>query len=126
MFRFAAIVTAFACVVLFLILLISPPIYVGTYGVVADDGALFMVRRASPMFAGLSVLLWLGKDAVASPLRDAICWGMVVTFSGVALTGIAAFFAGQAGVTILAAALGEFVLAGLFAAVLWERFRVSA
>lgn len=50
-----------------MILLISPPSYVSLYGVVADDGAIFMVRRASPMFAGLAVLLWLAKDAEPSP-----------------------------------------------------------
>lgn len=115
-FRLAAVITSAVCLVLFLLLLISPAIYVGTYGVSADASELFMVRRASPMFAGLAVMLWLGRNAESSPLREALCYGLVVTFAGIGVTGIAAYLGGHASAIILLAAAGEFVLAGLFVA----------
>lgn len=50
MFRTVSILTVIVCVVLSALLLLSPESYVGTYGVTADAGAVFMVRRAAPMF----------------------------------------------------------------------------
>jgi len=113
MFRIVAILIAVVCLILFLILYVSPATYVSTYGVIPDAGSDFMVRRASPMFAGLAVILWLSRAAEASPLRTAIAMGVAVTFAGIAMTGIAAFLAGAASAIILAAAMGEMLIAVL-------------
>ena len=114
MFRIVAMLTAFVCLVLFLILLASPAAYVSTYGVAPDAGASFMVRRASPMFAGFALILWLARNAQPSVARTAIGLGIAVAFAGVALTGMAEFLAGTASVMIVAAAMGETLIAVLF------------
>lgn len=114
MFRFAALASVVICLVLFLLLAISPATYLATYDVAGDAGGLFMVRRASPMFAGLALLLCLVRDADASPIRDAISASMVVIFGGIAISGMIAFAMGTAGGLILFAAAGELLVAGLF------------
>ncbi len=113
MFRNVAILAAAVCAVLFVVLLVSPATYVGTYGVVADAGADFMVRRASPMFAGLALLLWFARDATPSVLRTGVTASVALTFAGIALTGISAFQGGVASAMILVAAFGELLLAAL-------------
>ena len=74
-----------------------------------------MVRRASPMFAGLAVLLWLARGAERSDLRDALCWAMIVTFIGIGALSIFEYWRSIADARILIAAIGEFGLAALFA-----------
>uniref|UniRef100_UPI0040470FDC hypothetical protein n=1 Tax=Yoonia sp. TaxID=2212373 RepID=UPI0040470FDC len=82
MFRIVAMSVALVCALLFVLLLVLPATYVGTYGIVSGTGSDFMARRASPMFAGFAILLWLARGAERSDLRDAICWAMIITFAG--------------------------------------------
>ncbi|MFT5066300.1 MAG: hypothetical protein ACJAXK_001334 [Yoonia sp.] len=114
MFRTVSILTVIVCAVLFALLLLSPESYVGTYGVTDDAGAVFMVRRAAPMFLGFAVMLWFARDAGQSRVRDALCWGIAVAFTGVALTGMFEYMRGVANAVILAAATGELLIAALF------------
>ena len=110
-FRLAARITATICVILLVILGLFPASYAPTYGVAADAGAQFITRRASPMFAGLAVVLWFASHAPRSPLRDGVAFGVALTFAGIAVTGVLAFVSGVASPAILIAALGEVVLA---------------
>ena len=73
MFRSISVLTALICAVLFTLLLLSPASYIATYGVSADAGSMFMVRRASPMFLGFAVMLWLARDTGPSLIRNALC-----------------------------------------------------
>ncbi len=114
MFRFACSVTALVCAVLFVIFLLVPGSYSGTYGVPTNASAEFVTRRASGLFLGLAVLLWMGRDAPDSPLRRAVCYGVFAIFAGIAATGCYEYARGFANGVILIAALGELVLAGLF------------
>ena len=112
-FRIVASLTAGICMILFVILLVLPDTYVSTYGVTPDAGSGFMVRRASPMFGGFALMLWLARNAPPSQVRMALAYGVAVSFAGVALTGVFAFATGTAGPMILAAAFGETLIAGL-------------
>lgn len=114
MFRVVCSLSTIVCLILFVLLLVSPATYVDAYGVAPDAGAEFMVRRASPMFAGLAVLLWLSRNAGPSQLRSAIGISIAISFAGIALTGIVAFVTGAANGAILVAAGGEFLIAALF------------
>ncbi len=114
MFYKISILTAFIGLVLFLLLLGVPATYLATYGVETDGGGLLMVRRASPMFLGFAVMLWMGRNAGPSPLRHAVCYGMAVTFAGVALTGTFEYLRGATNAMIMAAAAGELLIAALF------------
>ncbi|MEY1555935.1 hypothetical protein AB3Y40_09915 [Yoonia sp. R2331] len=113
-FRFAAIATAIVCAVLFVTFLLFPGSYAGTYSVPTNASAEFITRRSSGVFLGLAVMLWMGRNAPDSPLRRAVCYGLFAIFAGIAATGCYEYARGFASVSILVAALGELVLAGLF------------
>ena len=114
MFRLACSLTALVCAVLFLIFLIVPGHYIAGYRVEADASGVFLGRRASPLFLGLALLLWMVRDQFDPVLQRAVCWSMIAVFAGIALTGVAAFVTGVAGQIILLAAVGELVIAGAF------------
>lgn len=114
-FRLAASLTAIVCVILFPILLLAGSSYLATYGVSADGAAVFMARRAAPTLLGLGVLLWLARGAEPSAIRKAISIGVIVTFAGIAATGIYEYVLGIAHWVILVAAFGELIIASVFA-----------
>ncbi len=111
-FRVFAVLVAIICVVLFVLLLLFPLTYVGTYGGATGDGSAFMARRASPLFLSIAVPLVLMRGAGPSPVRSAFCWGIAISFIGVALTGLFEFTQGRANTNILIAAVGELLIAG--------------
>lgn len=106
-FAFAARILAIVCAGLFVILAVFPQFYTPAYGVAAGDEVQFMARRASPMFLGVAVILWIVAKAPHSNLREGVTLGVVVIFLGVAITGCLAFINGVATPTILIAAAFE-------------------
>ncbi len=114
MFRYVATFVAVVCLVLFGLLMGWPGSYTGTYGVAGDAGATFMARRASPMFLGLAVMLWMVRDAGAGPSRRAIGLGIAVMFAGIAATGLFEYARGVANHAIVVAAVAEIAIAAAF------------
>ncbi len=114
MFRLVSMFSAVLCLALFPVLLFNSGFYVESYGLNADAGADFLGRRASPMFLGLAILLWMGRDLEIGRARDAICIGMAVMWAGIALTGTYEFVMGNARPTIVLAALVEAAFAAAF------------
>jgi hypothetical protein len=112
-FSLIARIVAAVCMVLFALFCFVPQLYAPTYGVEADAGAVFITRRASPMFFGLALILWVTSSEPVSRLRDMVVIATAVIFAGVATTGLLAYLSGQANQTILVAALAEGVLASL-------------
>jgi len=113
-FRLAATLVAIICAILFVTLLLFPASYMGIYGVTATDAAAFISRRASPLLLGFAVLMWFARDLRLTPGREAIRLSVIVGFAGIAATGIAEFFIGNASWTILVAAAGELLIAAIF------------
>ncbi len=70
----------------------------------ADTGAVFLGRRAAPLFLGLSVFFWVLRNEGPSPLQDATAWAAALTFGGIAATGVWAYVGGTASFAILVAA----------------------
>lgn len=114
MFRLVCSLSAVVCLVLFVIFLIFPGSYMAGYGVAADNGGEFLGRRASPLFLGLAIVLWMLRDHLDATVQKAVCWSMITAFTGVALTGASSFATGVASQTILLASVGELVIAGAF------------
>ena len=114
MFRLVCSLTAVICAVLFVIFALFPGQYTAGYGVAADGGGIFLGRRASPLFLGLAILLWMLRDQLDPVVQRAVSWSMIAVFAGIALTGLIAFASGVAGQTILVATLGEVVVAAAF------------
>ena len=114
MFSSISVLTALICAVLFALLLLSPASYISTYGVGADAGSMFMVRRASPIFLGFAVMLWLARDIGPSPIRNALCCGIAAAFAGIAFTGVFECMRSVASAAILIVAASELLIAVLF------------
>ncbi|UTH45764.1 hypothetical protein [Loktanella salsilacus] len=114
MFTLLCIATAVLCAVLFAVFLIAPGAYMALYGVTADASAVFIGRRASPLFLGLAVFFWLLRDAGPGPLQDGTALAAAVTFAGIAATGIWSYAAGSASFAILVAAVFEAAIAVAF------------
>lgn len=110
-FRIIARLVAIVFAVLFAILCFVPTAYAPTYGVVADDAVQFITRRASPMFIGPAIILWVAASALHGPLRDAVAVGVALTCIGIAATGVFAWAQGIASPVILIAAALECVMA---------------
>lgn len=114
MFALLSQATAVLCALLCVAFLVAPGRYMALYGVHAEPGAVFLGRRAAPLFLGLCVLFWALSGQPTGPLRNAATLAIVVTFVGIALTGVAAFLGGTASRAILVAAGLETTIALLF------------
>lgn len=114
-YRLVCSLSALVCLILFAIFLISPGAYSAGYGVPSDAGAVFLGNRAAPLFLGLAAMCWLLRTSSAPDVRMAVSLAMILTFVGIAVTGVWAFIDGSAASTILLAAGGEILLAALFA-----------
>lgn len=114
-FRLASTLTAIVCFILFALFLIVPGTYTATYGVEAGTGGVFFGRRLSPMVLGLALMLWMLRGTRDLAVQRAVAVTMIVIFAGVAATGVFEFVTGFASTAILVAALGELIIAGVFA-----------
>ncbi len=112
-FQLSARLIAVILTGLFVLLCFVPQAYAPTYGVGASDGVQFITRRASPMFIGLAIILWIASTAPRTALRDAVALGVAATFLGIAVTGVIAWIQGIASPMILAAAVLECCIAAL-------------
>lgn len=110
-FLITARLVAIVFAVLFAILCFVPAAYAPTYGVAADEAVQFITRRASPMFIGPAIILWVAASAPRSLLRDAVAVGVALTCVGIAATGVLAWAQGIASPAILIAAVLECVMA---------------
>jgi hypothetical protein len=110
-FRLTCSLLALVWFVLFAVLCIAPSLYAPTYGIEASEGVQFITRRASPMFLGFAILLWVLRDEAPSRLRDMVVIAMVAAFIGISLTGLYDFVRGYASQTIAIAALIETLMA---------------
>ncbi len=108
-------VGAGVCTVLFVLLLLAPALYLGTYGVASNASADFMVQRAAPMFGGLALLLWWSAPEPNSRMRLGVVVSACVVFLGIAATGVFHILTGVAGSILWIAIAGEV----LFAVILW-------
>lgn len=100
---------------------LAPGAMYGQWGV-ADPSpiAVYMARRYATMFFGYTVLLWLARDATASPAGRAIAAGGVVVTAVMAAVSAWGAISGVAGPMIWSATVIEIVLAVFFARA-WRR-----
>ncbi len=107
-FRRVAMVVAAFCAAISVLLFVDAGVYTGTYGFESDAGTSFLGRRFAPVLFGLAVMLYLARNASASPVRRAMVLGVAVAFAGIGLTGLWAYNTNAADPAILIAAVVEF------------------
>jgi len=113
-FKNISIITAAITLILCVILMLAPEVIFLIFDIEESSSAFFIGRRAAMLFLGLSVLLWAGRNAPHSESRQAVCLGLAVSMSGLAVLGIAEYARGYAGLGILLAVITEIALAALY------------
>lgn len=105
------------CFILFLCLLLAPGLIYWIFELIGNDVSDFMARRAATLFLGLSVIIFLSRNAEPSQLRQNLCMGLGVMMAAIAVVGIFEFMRGAVGggiwlaiTTEIAFALAYFIL----------------
>lgn len=119
MFYYFACATAIATLLLGLGWLFAGPLLIKRWGLVPEPQALMVGRRLGAVYFGVSIIMWLGRNAPASELRDAVMVGALFTLMGLAVLGVHAYKTKQAGAAILISVAVEIVLSVGFAWVLF-------
>lgn len=109
-FRKLSVITACITLVLCLILLLYPEIIFSIFQITEHDSAFFMGRRAAMLFAGIAIFSWVGRNAVNSESRQAICIGLSISMFSLAILGIFELVRGFTGIGIGLAITTEFVI----------------
>jgi hypothetical protein len=106
---------AFIALLLFITFAFIPVLPFTMIGVDMVPEALLMARRMSALFLGISLILWLSRDAEDSPLRRSLSAALSASMAALALFGLWDFLRGSVGFgiwiavtveTFFAAALG--------------------
>ncbi len=106
-FRSINLAASLVCIALSAILIFLPELIYFLFSLNGADIGDFLARRAGMLFLGLVTLLYLSRDAKASPTRTAIAAGLAVAFTGLALLGAYEYFRGYAGAGIWLAIITE-------------------
>jgi len=109
----AAIITASLAV----LWTIWPELFFWLWNIPASDTARFLGRRIAALFAGLTIMLALARNAPVSPLRDALALGMGTACLLLAASGIHAILVGSGGSGLWLAVAVELALASAFSLV---------
>jgi hypothetical protein len=109
-YKSVSTVTAFIAFILFLILLVAPVIIFMLFQVQGNESAFFISRRAAMLFLGIASFLWLGRNAIHSELRQAICVGLSLSMFALAVLGIFEFIRGFVGIGIFVAVSTEIII----------------
>lgn len=84
----------------------------------ANHGGLLVGRRLGAVYLGLAAILFLGRSSAPSDLRTALCVGLLVVMTMLAILGVKEFIACRASSVILVSSAVEFLLELGFANVL--------
>jgi hypothetical protein len=109
-YKSVSTVTAFVAFILFLILLVAPVIIFILFQVEGNESAFFISRRAAMLFLGIASFLWLGRNAIHSELRQAICVGLSLSMFALAILGVFEFARGFVGIGIFVAISTETII----------------
>lgn len=79
------------------ILFFTPDLIFKLFGVMGNESAFFIARRASMFFLGYAVISYCSRNAQPSIPRQAISLGMALSMLGFSILGIIEFARGFAG-----------------------------
>ena len=118
-FKTMAIVTAIAGSILGLRFIFAGASVLKQWGIEPTDGSLVVCRRIGALYLGLSLMFFLGRTAVPSDLRSAVCLGIGGAILLLASLGLFEFWAGRVNSGIVVPVIVEAVLAAGFAWAWW-------
>jgi hypothetical protein len=116
--------TAAIALALSLVLLLAPELILRLFQIQGSESAFFISRRAAMLFLGMAVMSWIGRNALDSDSRQAICLGLSVTMFTLAALGLFEYFRGYVGLGIFLAVVTELGL-GVGYIQLWRSNRTT-
>jgi hypothetical protein len=96
-FPFVARFGAFIALLLFVTFAFFPVIPFTMLGVAMTPEGLLMARRMAALFLGISLILWLLRDAVDSDMRRSVCLALSISMAALALFGFFDWLGGRNG-----------------------------
>ena len=118
-FKVMAYVTTFAGSVLSLRFICFGSSVLKEWGIEATNGSLVMCRRIGALYLGLALMFFLGRNAVPSDLRSAVCLGIGGAIALLACLGFLEFSAGRVASGVIVPAIVEALLAAGFVWAWW-------
>ncbi|MEW7007529.1 MULTISPECIES: hypothetical protein [unclassified Lentilitoribacter] len=106
-YSLVSILAAGLCFILFLSLLLVPDFIYWVFGIIGNDNADLMSRRAGMLFLGLAFITFQSRNTAASNLRKTLCLGLAIMMAGLAMMGIFEYIRGAVGLGIWLAILTE-------------------
>lgn len=113
-YNFVSKLAAILCFTLFICLLLAPDLIYWVFGLVGNDVSDLMARRAATLFLGVSVIIFLSRNAPQSQLRQNLCVGLAVMMAALAAVGMFEFFRGAVGAGIWLAITTEIAFAAAY------------
>ena len=110
MFRSVATLGATLFSVLAVAFFAVPNVVTAAWGLLLEGDAAFMGQRLAAAFAGFAVMLFLVRDAPASPARRAVAFGVATALLLVACVGVLGMIQDTVGGGILLAIVVEVVI----------------
>jgi hypothetical protein len=96
-FTLIARLGAFVALLLFLTFAFLPVIPFTMLGVAMTGEGLLIARRMAALFLGISLILFLARDAENSDLRRRVCAGLSASMAALVLFGLYDFMNGSVG-----------------------------
>ena len=103
-------ISATVCIILSIVVMFFPELIFMLFQIDGNEAAYFVGRRASILFLGLAILLWLVRNSNHSSSIQAICAGMSILWGGLAILGSIEFLRGYAGIGIVPPIIIELLL----------------
>lgn len=118
MFTNLAIAAAVATLILGLGWLFAGPLLMKRWQVEPEARALLVGQRLGAVYFGVCFIMWFGRHAGPSDLRDAVMIGTIVTLVGLGILGTKTFLEKKVGPAMLVSVAVEVILSVGFAWVL--------
>lgn len=106
-YKILSLCAATLWMVLSVCLLLVPDFIYWIFGIVGNDTADLMSKRAAMLFLGLSILAFMSRDEPTSTLRQSLIIAFGASMFGLMCIGIFEFIRGEAGFGIWLAILVE-------------------
>jgi hypothetical protein len=100
-FTFVTTITSIALIMIGLGWLFAGKILFKRWSIDAHQDGLLVGRRLGAVYLGTAIILFLGRSSPASDLRTALCIGMLLVMSVLAILGVIEFMARRASAVIL-------------------------
>jgi len=103
-------ISSIVCFTLSIVAMFFPELIIMLFQIDGNETAYFIGRRTSILFLGLAIWLWMDRNTTDTSSIKAVCAGMSILFTGLAILGTVEFLRGNAGIGIVLSIILELPL----------------